>query len=58
MKDLHVVGKKMTKNGQKMVKKWPFMSHKFSRFFLPKLKKKMQTEKFLFSVVAFDPIEI
>ena len=40
-----------------MVKKWPFMSHKFSGFFLPKLKK-METEKFVFNAVAFDPIKI
>ena len=40
-----------------MVKKWPFMYHKFSGFFLPKLKK-IETEKFVFYVVAFEPIEI
>ena len=33
------------------------MSHKFLGFFLPKLKK-MDTEEFLFYVVAYDPIEI
>ena len=33
------IGKKMTKNGQKMAI-WLFMSHKYSGFFLPKLKKK------------------
>ena len=43
MKDVHVVGKKLPK----MVKKWPFMSHAFLRFFLPKLKKNV------FYVVAF-----
>ena len=32
------------------------MSNKFSEFFLPKLKK-METEKFVFYVVAFDPIK-
>ena len=45
------------KKRPKMVKKWPFMSHKFSGFFLPKLKK-METEKFVFNAVAFDPIKI
>ena len=34
MKDNHENGKKMTKT----VKKWSSMSHKFSRFFLTKLK--------------------
>ena len=33
------------------------MSHQFSGFFLPKLKK-METEKFVFNAVAFDPIKI
>ena len=47
----------MVKKRPKMVKKWPFMSHKFSGFFLPKLKK-METEKFVFNAVAFDPIKI
>ena len=40
-----------------MVKKWPFMIHKFSEFFLPKLKK-METEKYVIHVVTFDTIEI
>ena len=40
-----------------MVKKWPFMGHKFSGFFLPKWKK-METETYVIYVVAFDPIEI
>ena len=40
-----------------MVKKWEFMSHKFSGFFLPKLKK-IEQEKIVFYVIAFDPIEI
>ena len=40
-----------------MVKKWLFISHKFSAFFLPKLKK-METEKLGFYVVAFDLIKI
>ena len=35
VKDFHVVGKKMARNGHK----WPFMSHKFSFIFLTKLKK-------------------
>ena len=39
-----------------MVKKWPFMSHKFSVFFFPKLKK-METGKIVFCLVPFDPIE-
>ena len=33
------------------------MSHKFSEFFLPKLKKKWKQKK-VFYVVAFDPIRI
>ena len=33
------------------------MNYKFSGFFLPKLKK-METEKFVFNAVAFDPIKI
>ena len=41
----------------KMVKNWPFMSHKFSVYFLPKLKE-METEKLVFYLVAFDPIEL
>ena len=53
MNDCHVIGKTMSK----MVKRWPFMSHRFSEFFLPKLKK-METEKFVFNAVAFDPIKI
>ena len=40
-----------------MVKKWPFISHRFSGFFLPKLKK-METEKFVFNAVGFDSIKI
>ena len=35
MKDVHVVGKKWPE----MVIKWPFMSHKFSLFFLQNCKK-------------------
>ena len=46
MKDCFVIGKTMTKNGQKI-----------SEFFLPKLKQ-METEKIVFYVVAFDPINI
>ena len=38
--------------------KWPFMSHKFSDFFLPKLKKKMWNPKKVFHVVAFDLVRI
>ena len=53
MKGINVGGKKQPK----MVKKWPFISHRFSGFFLPKLKK-METEKFVFNAVAFDPIKI
>ena len=53
MKDIYVAGKKMTLNGQK----WSFMSHKFSEFFLPKLKKNGNKKEF-FCVVAFDPIRI
>ena len=34
------------------------MSPKFSGFFLPKLKKKIEKERFMFFVVVFDPIEI
>ena len=33
------------------------MSHKFSLFFLTKLKK-MKTEKFVYYLVAFDPIKL
>ena len=33
------------------------MDHRFSGFFLPKLKK-IETEKFVFCAVAFDPIKI
>ena len=33
------------------------MSHKFSGFFLPKLKKKKKS-KIVFYIIAFDPIEI
>ena len=40
-----------------MVKKWPFMSHRFSGIFFPKWKK-METKKFVFYSVAFDPIKI
>ena len=53
LKDFHVVGKKM----KKMVKKWSFMSHQFSGFFLQKLKK-VETEKIVFYDVTCDPIEI
>ena len=53
MKDCQVIDKKITKEG----KKWPFMSHRFSGSFLPKLKK-METEKFVFYAVAFDQIKI
>ena len=41
-----------------MVVKWPFMSQKFSGFFLPKLQKKKEMKKNVFYVVAFDPIKI
>ena len=41
MKDNHENGKKMTKT----VKKWSSMSHKFSRFFLTKLKIKELRKK-------------
>ena len=34
------------------------MCHKLSVFFLTKLKKKTELEKFLFYIVAFDSIEI
>ena len=47
----------MVKKRPKMVKKWPFMIHKFSEFFLPKLKK-METKKYVIHVVTFDTIEI
>ena len=40
-----------------MVKKWPFMSHKFLGFCLQKWKK-METEEFVFYIVADDTIEI
>ena len=40
-----------------MVKKQPFVSYKISGVFLPKLKK-MEIEKFVFYVVAFDSIKI
>ena len=40
-----------------MVKKCPFLSYKFSDFFFQSWKK-VETEKFVFYVVAFDPIEI
>jgi hypothetical protein len=40
-----------------MVKKWPFLSHQFSGFFLQKLKK-VETEKIVFYDVTCDPIEI
>ena len=53
MKDLHGVVKKMTKKG----KKRPFMSQKFSGFFLPKLKKN-QKSKSVFYFEAFDLIEV
>ena len=54
MKDLHGVVKKMTKKG----KKRPFMSQKFSGFFLPKLKKKIKNQKLCFIFEAFDLIEV
>ena len=43
----------MAKNDQK----WSFMSHKFSEFFLPKLKK-MENDKYVIYAVTFDTIEI
>ena len=43
----------MTKNGQEM----DIYGHKFSGFFLLKLKK-IETEKYVIYVVAFDPIVI
>ena len=52
MKDVHVVGKKWPK----MVIKWPFMSHKFSLFFLTKLKK--TGRKKMFYDIVFDLIKI
>ena len=45
VKDCHVIGISMTENDQKVA----------LYFFLPK---KMETEKFVFYVVAFDPIKI
>ena len=45
----------MVKKQPKIVKKWPFMIHKFSEFFLPKLKK-MKTEKYVIHVVTFDKL--
>ena len=47
----------LAKKLRKMVKKWPFMSHRFLKNFLPKLKK-VEIEKFVFYAVAFDPIKI
>ena len=52
MKDVHVVGKKMARNGHK----WPFMSHKFYLFFLTKLQKTGSKKKFY--VIAIDLIKI
>ena len=52
MKDVHVVGKKMARNGHK----WPFMSHKFSLFFLQNCKKLEAKE--MFYVIAIDLIKI
>ena len=40
-----------------MIRNCPFLSHKFSGFFLPKLKIE-ETEKFWIYVVIFDPIQI
>ena len=40
-----------------MTRNCPFLSHKFSGFFLPKLKKE-ETEKFWIYFLTFDPIQI
>ena len=47
----------LAKKLPKTVQKRPFMSHKFSEFFLPKSLKKWKPNK-CFYVVAFDPIRI
>ena len=54
MKDLHVDGKKMNKNGSKMA---IYESESFS-FFSFKIAKKKEMKKNVFYVVAFDPIKI
>ena len=53
MKYCYVGGKKWPE----MVKQWPFMSHKFSFFFLTKLKKWKQNQIVIY-VIVFDLIEI
>ena len=53
MKDFYVVGEKIIK----MVKKWPFMSHKFSDFFFPKLKKNRKTN-FVNYLIVFEAFKI
>ena len=47
----------MAKKWQKMVIKWPFMSHEFSKKILAKLRK-TGYKKNVICVVAFDPIRI
>ena len=54
VKDFHVVGIEMTRNGQRRL----FMRCTFSGFFFTKLKKKRFLTKFVFYGIAFDPIRL
>ena len=47
-------GLQLAKKWPEMVLKWPFMSHKFSVFFLQNCKK----QEIVFYVIAFDPNKI
>ena len=47
----------MAEKWPEMVIKWPFMSCKFSFYFLTKLKNGIETKIVIF-VIAFDPIKI